>query len=103
MDSALPIVDLLIQMGDENIMLNILKVKNNSKKKSKNEDNNVNDETEKNHKIEKKDRNENENSGTYGLDLRVFSVLTVEQLESLKVIIGLLTTRQLKALQSASR
>ena len=89
-------------MGDENIMLNILKVKNNSKKKSKNEDN-VNDEIEKNHKIEKKDRNENENSGTYGLDLRVFSVLTVEQLESLKVIIGLLTTRQLKALQSASR
>ena len=90
-------------MGDENIISNILKVKNNSKKKSKNEDNNMNDETEKNHKIEKKDRNENENSGTYGLDLRVFSVLTLEQLESLRVIIGLLTTRQLKALQSASR
>ena len=38
-DSALPIVDLLIQMGDENIMLNILKVKNNSKKNSTNDSN----------------------------------------------------------------
>ena len=97
-DSAIPIVDLLIQLGDETILSHLHELE-----KDKNKDIN------KNEKKRTIVHQKVEGSASYvsdiddNIDLRMFSVLSEDQLESLKLILKLLNTRQLKALQFASR
>ena len=97
-DSAIPIVDLLIQMGDVAIISHLHDM-----------------EKEKNRDITKNEKKRKTNEQKVGnnvpftsdiddnIDIRIFSVRTQNQLESFQLILKLLNTRQLKALQFASR
>ena len=119
-DDAVPIVDLLIQMGDDTMISYLSRMEKEKEKetekerKMEKEENKDSDENknENKRKINKKDikkKSSNvvsvkqEEDSPYEIDLRTFSVLSEGQLESFKIILKLLNARQLKALQFASR
>ena len=117
-DDAVPIVDLLIQMGDDTMISYLSRMEKEKEKekerKMEKEENKDSDENknENKRKINKKDIKKKslnvvsfkqEEDSPYEIDLRTFSVLSEGQLESFKIILKLLNARQLKALQFASR